>query len=217
MSKVKVNKNKLIEHKETKSEDESENVDESENKKKLLNCDKSTSDNLLNQHNDQTTINLDNNFLDETKKFSELSLDNRLSKAISSLGFIYPTKIQASSINLALQGRDICVNARTGSGKTLSYAIPIIQQVLINKKNNINQSVQGLILVPTNELCDQVHTIFKSLLKFCGNIVSIASMASEKSININTQAHLLKSKPGIYKFISFYYFRYNYSNIGPNI
>ncbi len=74
----------------------------------------------------------DASLVDESTDFSSLgvSLDSRLLRAISDLGYARPTLVQSKAIPLALEGRDILARARTGSGKTAAYAIPIVQKVL---------------------------------------------------------------------------------------
>ena len=57
-------------------------------------------------------------------------LDSRILKALSDLGFACPTLVQNEVIPLALEGRDILARARTGSGKTAAYCIPLVQKTL---------------------------------------------------------------------------------------
>jgi ATP-dependent RNA helicase DDX56/DBP9 len=66
----------------------------------------------------------------DTLLFSSFGLDGRLLKAVSNQ-FEKPTLVQAATIPLALNGRDIVARAKTGSGKTLAYVIPIVHQILI--------------------------------------------------------------------------------------
>lgn len=76
----------------------------------------------------------------------------------ASLGFPTPTPIQATLIPLALSSsRDILARARTGSGKTLSYAIPIVQGILARRDRGEQGGTRALILVPTRELAEQVR------------------------------------------------------------
>lgn len=70
----------------------------------------------------------------ESQTFASFDFDPRLSRAIAQLGFIHPTTVQAEAIPLALSGKDILAQARTGSGKTAAYAIPIIQKILQSKE-----------------------------------------------------------------------------------
>jgi ATP-dependent RNA helicase DDX56/DBP9 len=64
--------------------------------------------------------------------FSHL-LDARVLRALADMGFAHPTLIQAKSIPLALENKDILARARTGSGKTAAYCIPLVQKILNTK------------------------------------------------------------------------------------
>jgi asparagine synthetase B (glutamine-hydrolysing) len=64
----------------------------------------------------------------------DFGLDLRLIKALSKLGYTYPTVVQAKSIPIALQGKDILVRARTGSGKTAAFLLPLLHKILISKE-----------------------------------------------------------------------------------
>jgi ATP-dependent RNA helicase DDX56/DBP9 len=67
--------------------------------------------------------------VDDTASFSSFRLDPRLLKAVSNQ-FEKPTLVQAAAIPLAINGRDIVARAKTGSGKTAAYVIPILHQIL---------------------------------------------------------------------------------------
>lgn len=60
-------------------------------------------------------------------------VDSRILRALADLGFSRPTLVQSKAIPLALEGRDILARARTGSGKTAAYCIPVIQNILSAK------------------------------------------------------------------------------------
>ncbi len=64
--------------------------------------------------------------------FEDLGVCSELCEAIKAMGYKAPTKIQAESLPYTLKGRDIIGLAETGSGKTASFAIPVIQQLLDN-------------------------------------------------------------------------------------
>jgi superfamily II DNA/RNA helicase len=64
------------------------------------------------------------------KTFDEFDISPKLMRAIAKLGFSSPTLVQETAIPLALQGKDILARAKTGSGKTAAYCIPILQKVL---------------------------------------------------------------------------------------
>lgn len=93
-------------------------------------------------------------------KYNEFQLDGRLKSALAQKGFVYPTQIQAESIEPLLDGRDIVGIANTGTGKTGAFLIPVIHRLLTEKK-----SFQTLIVLPTRELALQVDHEFRSLTK----------------------------------------------------
>ena len=67
--------------------------------------------------------------------FSKMGLDPRIERSIEKiLHWTHPSLIQSSAIPLALQGRDILARAKTGSGKTGAYSIPIVQKLLLSKQ-----------------------------------------------------------------------------------
>ncbi|KAI8896190.1 P-loop containing nucleoside triphosphate hydrolase protein [Globomyces pollinis-pini] len=101
---------------------------------------------------------------DEIDAFTSLSLSRPILKAIAAMGFVKPTDIQAKTIPLALQGRDICGSAITGSGKTAAFMIPILERLLFRPKST--PAIRVLILVPTRELGAQCHSVAMSLSKF---------------------------------------------------
>jgi len=70
--------------------------------------------------------------------------------------FITPTPVQAGAIPPALEGRDVLATAATGTGKTLSFLIPVVEQ--LNKLDI--KGAQALIVLPTRELAIQVETAF---------------------------------------------------------
>ena len=71
----------------------------------------------------------------DAKSFSAFAniLDVRILRSLADMGFARPTLVQAKAIPLALEGRDILARARTGSGKTAAYCIPILQKILAAK------------------------------------------------------------------------------------
>jgi ATP-dependent RNA helicase DeaD len=85
------------------------------------------------------------------KLFSELGLSPETLKAIDKLGFEQASPIQAESIPVLMQGRDVVGQSQTGSGKTAAFAVPAIEKVDVNQR-----AVQVLILCPTRELAVQV-------------------------------------------------------------
>lgn len=86
--------------------------------------------------------------------FSVLGLDPRLVQHCKKKGFKGPTSVQSAAIPEVLKGKDVVAMARTGTGKTLAYLLPLLHS-LVEKKLG-KQAWEALVLVPTRELCLQV-------------------------------------------------------------
>ena len=84
--------------------------------------------------------------------FSDLNIDQDMVDALAAKGIVEPFPIQAQTIPLALDGQDIIGQAKTGTGKTFGFGLPVIQRLGLDPK----PGVQALIVVPTRELCVQV-------------------------------------------------------------
>ncbi len=96
--------------------------------------------------------------------FDDLNLSEITQRAIKRLGYEKPSPIQASVIPWALKGYDVIGQARTGTGKTASFAIPILEQL---DPLRTSRYPQALVLVPTRELAAQVHGEFVKLAYGC--------------------------------------------------
>jgi ATP-dependent RNA helicase DeaD len=92
--------------------------------------------------------------------FESLGLSPVMLESLAQAGYEYPTPIQAGLIPRALTGVDVVGQARTGTGKTASFAIPILEQLQLGK--DIHHP-QAIVLVPTRELAVQVHEEFEKL------------------------------------------------------
>ncbi|KAF8822938.1 DEAD/DEAH box helicase domain-containing protein [Cardiosporidium cionae] len=114
--------------------------------------------------------------------FGNLHFDRRITKAIAShFKFTHPTTIQSKMIPMALEGKDMLVRARTGSGKTIGYAIPVIHKLLSSSEiDGRLGSLRAVILVPTKELCEQVYEVFHHLLRFCNDSLSVGRTSELK-------------------------------------
>jgi ATP-dependent RNA helicase RhlE len=91
-------------------------------------------------------------------KFSDLKLSEPILNAISDCGFETPTPIQAEAIPVIQTGRDVIGCARTGTGKTAAFALPLIQKLLDSWTAAREIRVRSLILSPTRELAIQLQT-----------------------------------------------------------
>jgi len=111
------------------------------------------------------------------EKFKQLGLSQEILNTLENAGFKEPSEIQEKTIPLALAGKDIIGGSATGSGKTLVFACPIIENLIPNR------NVQALILTPTRELAEQVAD---SIRKFSKN-KKLKVLAIYGGINIESQ------------------------------
>jgi ATP-dependent RNA helicase RhlE len=128
-------------------------------------------------------------------KFSEFSLSAPLMARLNANKFELPTPVQASAIPPALEGRDVLATAQTGTGKTLSFLIPIVEQM---QKADV-RGAQALILLPTRELAMQVEKAFRDIRtsssQTCALVVGGLSEGSQLEA-IRRGARLIVATPG---------------------
>jgi len=100
--------------------------------------------------------------------FSELGLIEPLQKAVAHEGYTTPTPIQEQAIPVVLAGRDILGCAQTGTGKTASFVLPLLQRMHEQKQaaGISGHSLKALILTPTRELATQIHESIENYGKF---------------------------------------------------
>ena len=96
--------------------------------------------------------------------FDELGLSTEILKAVADSGYTKPTPIQAKTIPLALQRRDVIGIAQTGTGKTASFTLPMIE--MLSKGRAKARMPRALVLEPTRELADQVSESFNKYAKY---------------------------------------------------
>lgn len=97
------------------------------------------------------------------QKFETMGLNGAISQAIKSQGFKKPTEIQKVTIPLIMTGRDIIACAKTGTGKTASFVIPMVQRL---EKHTDVVGARALIIVPTRDLAMQILTVIKDFTRF---------------------------------------------------
>tara|TARA_R110002095_G_scaffold173890_5_gene151330 strand:+ start:8410 stop:9669 length:1260 start_codon:yes stop_codon:yes gene_type:complete len=90
--------------------------------------------------------------------FADLGLDDKLIKHLSEVGYVTPSPIQTELIPIAVTGQDCIGQARTGTGKTAAFSLPILQQIDLRRPG-----AQALILAPTRELSEQVAEEIRKL------------------------------------------------------
>ena len=100
--------------------------------------------------------------------FSSFQLHEPLLQAIEKMGLKQPTDVQTESLPLALEYNDLLVSAKTGSGKTVAFLLPLIQHLLddTKEKHAYGSTTQALILVPTRELARQINKQCLRLTEF---------------------------------------------------
>jgi ATP-dependent RNA helicase RhlE len=92
-------------------------------------------------------------------QFSELNISSVLKQQLATANFVTPTPVQAGAIPPALEGRDVLATAQTGTGKTLSFLIPLIERMPQGK------GASALVLLPTRELAMQVLERYRQLTR----------------------------------------------------
>ncbi len=114
--------------------------------------------------------------------FTTLGLLPALAQAAADQGFTDPTPVQAEAIPVVLRGADLLATARTGSGKTAAYALPLLQH-LVSAAAAPARAVPALVLVPTRELAAQVGEVLRSLAQALPRRLRIAVAFGGVSIN----------------------------------
>jgi len=131
--------------------------------------------------------------------FSKLGLSEHLQKALLAQNYAKPYPIQEAAIPVILTGKDVLGIAKTGSGKTASFALPMLERFM-DSKTTSNRHVRGLILVPTRELALQVEEVFKKLSGSLPKRIKTLAVFGGASINpqmINLQGtDILVATPG---------------------
>ena len=117
-------------------------------------------------------------------KFDELNLSNPLKRAIADAGYETATEIQSKSIPVILDGKDIIGQSKTGTGKTASYGLPLIQKI-----NEEDKNVQAIILCPTRELAIQVTDELRKFTKYMEGVKCLAIYGGQ---DIEQQIRMLK-------------------------
>jgi len=127
------------------------------------------------------------------KTFSEFKLSASMRKQLASANFVYPTPVQEEAIPPALEGRDVLATAQTGTGKTLSFLIPLIEQLA-----TASMDTRALVMLPTRELAMQVLDAWHGLTQeeakaalVCGGLAEGPQLAA-----IRRGARLIVATPG---------------------
>lgn len=188
--------------------DDDDDVDDDETKPKQKKKKKKPA--RLNPNNYETavqappTVVADSAALDMSA-WSGMGLHDSVIAALAKLGFVEPTPIQRETVPLgAVMRRDVVGAAETGSGKTLSFGLPIINHIVVEREARAAKlgadaaperdgKLQALVLVPTRELAIQVASHLRAIADPCGVLVVtiVGGMAVQK------QERMLKRRPPI--------------------
>ena len=114
------------------------------------------------------------------QSFEKFNLNKQLRNAIDELGFDSPTPIQSQAFSVILSGKDVVGIAQTGTGKTLAYMLPILEEIKFSKQ----VQPRVLVLVPTRELVIQIVENIESFTKY----MNIRTLGVYGGTNINTQS-----------------------------
>lgn len=120
--------------------------------------------------------------------FKSLGLIEPLLQSINELGYKEPSPIQDQAIPQILSGKDVLASAQTGTGKTASFVLPLLQKLSSKPRAKSNRTY-ALILTPTRELANQVH---ESILQY-GRHLSLRSAVVFGGVKINPQMMRLRS------------------------
>jgi len=122
-------------------------------------------------------------------KFEDLGLSENLLKGIYLHGFINPSNIQIEGIKAILTKKDCVLQSQSGTGKTATYLLGVLQLIDTTKK-----STQGIIIVPTRELAEQIYSVASNLGKYIGLTINICiggTSVSEAITEIKKNPHLV--------------------------
>ncbi|GGA68296.1 hypothetical protein GCM10011507_19770 [Edaphobacter acidisoli] len=103
----------------------------------------------------------------QSMRFNDLNISDSLKSRLTQAGFITPTPVQAQAIPPALEGADVLATASTGTGKTLSFLVPIIERLEATSAPSTRAKrnpIRALILLPTRELAMQVLEVYWKLV-----------------------------------------------------
>ena len=133
------------------------------------------------------------------QNFRDFNLNEDIIKGLDDMKFSIPTQIQEKAIPFILNGDDLVGLAQTGTGKTATFSLPILQKLLTSEKETKTQHPRALILAPTRELCAQIGKNLISYTKYCNisSYVAFGGVSSEPQIEaLKGKIDVLVATPG---------------------
>jgi superfamily II DNA/RNA helicase len=140
-----------------------------------------------------------------TMRFAQLGLHAELQSSAAQVGLTVPTPVQAQAIGPVLHGRDVLVQAQTGSGKTAAYVLPVLQLLMATAVSRDEapkkRITQMLVLVPTRELATQVSDVLRDLARPLTQSIKVGTVFGGVSINpqmmsLRSGAEVVVATPG---------------------
>lgn len=132
--------------------------------------------------------------------FNDLGICDPIQQALHDEGYTNPTPIQEQSIPILLNGHDLLGSAQTGTGKTAAFAIPILQQLYLNRPQSKGpRKIKALIVTPTRELAIQIGESFDTYGKYTGlkNTVIFGGVKQESQVqSLRRGVDILIGTPG---------------------
>lgn len=127
--------------------------------------------------------------------FLQLGIRKEINHTLKSLGIVAPTTIQERTIPSVLEGKDVIAKAQTGTGKTLSFVLPILEKIDVQKSD-----VQALILTPTRELAQQISKEIKKMMENVDDVNVLAVYGGKDVENqlkkLKGSRHIIVATPG---------------------
>jgi ATP-dependent RNA helicase RhlE len=139
--------------------------------------------------------------------FADLGICAELQSSAAQAGLTTPTPVQAEAIGPVLQGTDVLAQAQTGSGKTVAYALPVLQRLMAvaasreEATSKTKRTTRVLVLVPTRELATQVSDVLRDLARPLTQSIKVGTVFGGVSINpqmmsLRSGADIVVATPG---------------------
>lgn len=192
--KGKETKEEIKENEKEEDESESDDDNESNSEDKKSTTEKETQATITTSKdpkNNKTKENDGSTSLITTSTFPSLGVHKAICASAEAVGWTYATRIQKETIPHALTKRDIIGLAETGSGKTGTFAIPILQSLL--EEPQYRKSIYALVLAPTRELAFQIQEVFNAL----GSSIGVNSVCIVGGVDMSSQAIALARLPHV--------------------
>jgi ATP-dependent RNA helicase DDX56/DBP9 len=134
-----------------------------------------------------------------TKRFTDFNLDDQIIQAINELGWEYPTRVQEGMIPIAMEGKNIIARARTGSGKTAAFVLPLLNQLIQWASSDAEEGPFALIVAPTKELATQIFQLLSQMAtRFV--FLQLVNLAEKEAANmervLSTTVDVIVTTPG---------------------